>query len=112
MSSNFGRFENQYDVYKTRTVTAGSGGELVGICLSRVTHDRRMVEATVAIGAKCDGVRDLVGTSIGQHLHMVHFKKWRAVVGEKRRRIGAGFAEALGIGQDPSSDPRITSEAV
>jgi hypothetical protein len=69
-----------------------------------------MMEATVAIGAKRDGVRDLVGTAIGQHLHVMHFEKWRAVVGEKRRLIGAGFAEALGIGQNPSSDPWITRE--
>jgi hypothetical protein len=47
--------------YKTGIVTAGSGGELVGICLSQVAHDRPMMEATMAIGAKCDSVRDLVG---------------------------------------------------
>jgi hypothetical protein len=41
-----------------------------------------MMEATVAIGTKCKGVRDLVGTSIGQHLHVMHFEEWRAVVGE------------------------------
>jgi hypothetical protein len=35
-----------------------------------------MMEATVANGAKCHRIRDLVGTFIGQHLHMVHFKKW------------------------------------
>ena len=64
----------------------------------------------MAIGAKCDGVRDLVGTPIGQHLHVMHFEKWRAVVGEKRRLIGARFAETLGIGQNPSSDPWITRE--
>jgi hypothetical protein len=69
-----------------------------------------MMEATVAIGAECDRVRDLVGTPIGQHLHVMHLEKWRAVVGEKRRLIGAGFAEALGIGQNPSSDPGITRE--
>jgi hypothetical protein len=69
-----------------------------------------MMEATVAIGTKCKGVRDLVGTSIGQHLHVMHFEEWRAVVGEKRRLIDAGFAVPLGIGQNPRSDPRITLE--
>jgi hypothetical protein len=69
-----------------------------------------MVEATVAIWTKCDGIGDLVGTSIGQHFYAMHFEKWRAVVGKKRRLIGAGFAETLGIGQNPSSDPRVTSE--
>ena len=57
-----------------------------------------MVETTVAIWVKCDGVCELVGTAIGQHLHVMHFEKWRAVVGEKRRLIGARFAEPLGIG--------------
>jgi hypothetical protein len=70
-----------------------------------------MMKATVAIGAKCEGVRDLVRAPVGQHLHMVHFKKWRAVVGEKRRWIGAGFAEALGIGQNLSSHPGIRLES-
>jgi hypothetical protein len=46
-----------------------------------------MIEATVAIWTKCNGVRDVVGTPICQHLHTEHFEKWRAVVGEKRRLI-------------------------
>jgi hypothetical protein len=62
-----------------------------------------MMEATVAIWTKCDGVRDLVGTPIGQHLHVMHFEKWRAVVGEKRRLIGARFAKSFGGGQNASS---------
>ena len=68
------------------------------------------MEATVAIGTKCDGVRDLVGTAIGQHLHVMHFEEWRAVVGAKRRLIGARFAEALGGGQNPSSHPGLMCE--
>ena len=55
------------------------------------------MKATVAIRTKCDGVRDLVGTPIRQHFHVVHFEKWRAVVGEKRCLIGAGFAEPFAL---------------
>src|SRR5271166_3970294 len=69
-----------------------------------------MMKATVAIWTKRDGVRDLVGTAIGQHLHMVHFEKRRAVVGVKRRLISARFTESLGGGQNPSSYSWITCE--
>ena len=69
-----------------------------------------MMEATVAIGAESDGIGDLVGAPIGQHLHVMHFEKRRAVGVEKRRLIGARFAETLGVGQNPSSDPWIARE--
>jgi hypothetical protein len=64
-----------------------------------------MMKATVAIWTKRDGVRNLVGTAIGQHLHMVHFEVRRAVVSVKRRLIGTRFTESLGGGPEPKLLP-------
>jgi hypothetical protein len=69
-----------------------------------------MMEAAMTIGTKCYGIRNLVGTAGGQHLHVVHFEEWQAVVGVKRRFIDACFAEALGSRQNPSPDPGISHE--
>jgi hypothetical protein len=69
-----------------------------------------MMKATVAIRTKCDGIGDLVGTAVGQHLHVVHFDEWKAVVGVKRRLIAARFAIFPGDSQNPSSYPGITRE--
>jgi hypothetical protein len=83
MSSNFGDSKMTTTTLQAGIVTAGSGGELVDMML--VTNDSRSAawwKRRWQFGVNCGGVRDLVGTPIGQHLHVMHFEEWRAVVGE------------------------------
>ena len=71
-----------------------------------------MVKATVAIWAKRDGIRDLVGTAIRQHFYMVHLKERSAIVGEERSWICTRFTQTVRSCQHPSSHPWVTHKGL